>query len=300
MDQFSNHPLYRKHDIDSAFSSLWQFYKKKFVVLFIFSFLVSFLLQYLSLAFNFNELQKITDPAVMMEKFQGFVWPMIIFLLINLFFTTVLHYYVLYNPLDSDNTILSSFYKSLKYIIPYIILMILFVFFASAAAILGLLALVIGVFFTMLYVFTLGLFLLPLLMVEGPDIGNAISRSFRLTHRNFWSNMGWVALFIIGIMLLSVILSSLVMLPFTGKFLEILRNPEETADAMDFMSNPLFLTLISIVKALFFPLIPIFASILYFNGRAGEDENSIVASGNGNQEVGIDDLYSKPRCDDNQ
>jgi hypothetical protein len=273
MEQFSNHPLYRRHDIESAMSSLWKFYKKKFVVLIIYSFLVSLLIQYLSLAFNFNELQTITDPVEMMEKFRGFMWPVIGILLINLFFTTVLHYYVIFNPVDSNVTIFNSFHKSLKFIIPYIILMILFVFFASAAAIIGLVALIVGVFFTMLYVFTLGLFLLPLLIVEGPNIGNAISRSFRLTHRNFWSNMGWVAVFILIILVLSVILSSIVMLPFTGKFLEILKNPEDTVNALDFMSNPIYLILMSLVKALFFPLMPIFASILYFNGKAGEEEN---------------------------
>jgi hypothetical protein len=37
MDQISNHPLYKIHNIDSAISSLWDFYKKKFAVLFIIS-----------------------------------------------------------------------------------------------------------------------------------------------------------------------------------------------------------------------------------------------------------------------
>ncbi|MDQ1297193.1 MAG: hypothetical protein QG611_1172 [Bacteroidota bacterium] len=299
MNQFSNHPLYRKHDIESAMSSLWKFYKKKFVVLIVYSFLVSLLIQYLSLTFNFNELQTITDPVEMMEKFRSLMWPMIGILLINLFFTTVLHYYVIFNPVDSNTTIFSSFNKSLKFIVPYIILMTLFVFFASAAAIIGLVALIVGVFFTMLYVFTLGLFLLPLLMIEGPNIGNAISRSFRLTHRNFWSNMGWVAVFILIILVMSVILSSIVMLPFTGKFLKILTNPEETVNALDFMSNPVYLTLLSLVKALTFPLMPIFASILYFNGKAGEEYNSVTPSGKEEQKVRVEDLYSKPG-EDNQ
>lgn len=299
MDQFSNHPLYGRHNIESVMSSLWMFYKKKFIVLFIISFLVSLLMQYLSLTFRFNELQTITDPLEMIEKFKGLMWPMIGILLINLFFTTVLHYYVIYNPVDSSTTILNSFYRSLKYIIPYIILIVLFVFLASAAMIIGLLALIVGVFFTMLYVFTLGLFLLPILMVEGPIIGHAISRSFTLTHRNFWSNLGWVAVFILLILIMTVILSSIVMLPFTGKFLKILTNPEETVNALDFMSNPIYLTLLSLVKALTFPLMPIFAAILYFNGKAGEENNSVTPSGNEDQKVRVEDLYSKPR-EDNQ
>jgi len=196
MDQFRNHPLYGRHDIESVMSSLWKFYKKKFVVLIIFSFLVSLLIQYLSLTFNFNELQTITDPVEMMEKFQGLMWPMIVILLVNLFFTTVLQYYVIFNPLDSNTTIFNSFYKSLKYIIPYIILMILFVFFASAAAIIGLAALIVGVFFTMLYVFTLGLFLLPLLMIEGPTSEMPLAGpSGSLTETSGQTSDGWQYLF---------------------------------------------------------------------------------------------------------
>jgi hypothetical protein len=34
MDQISNHPLYKKHNIDSAMNSLWYFYKKKFAGLY--------------------------------------------------------------------------------------------------------------------------------------------------------------------------------------------------------------------------------------------------------------------------
>ena len=48
MDQFSNHPLYRKHNIDSAMSSLWEFYKKKFLSLFLISFAMSLVIQYAS------------------------------------------------------------------------------------------------------------------------------------------------------------------------------------------------------------------------------------------------------------
>jgi len=77
---------------------------------------------------------------------------------------------------------------------------------------------------------------------------------------------------------MSVILSSIVMLPFTGKFLEILKNPEETVNALDFMSNPVYLILMALVKALFFPLMPIFATILYFNGKSGEEENAFDRS----------------------
>ena len=56
MDQFSNHPLYRKHNIDSAMNSLWGFYKKKFLSLFIMSLVMSLVIQYASSLVNMKEL----------------------------------------------------------------------------------------------------------------------------------------------------------------------------------------------------------------------------------------------------
>ena len=48
MDQFENHPLYRRHNIDTVMSSLWDFYKRKFLALFITSFVMSLVIQYAS------------------------------------------------------------------------------------------------------------------------------------------------------------------------------------------------------------------------------------------------------------
>jgi hypothetical protein len=55
MDQFSNHPLYKRHNIDSAMNSLWDFYKKRFISLFIISFAMSLVLQYISTFINLQD-----------------------------------------------------------------------------------------------------------------------------------------------------------------------------------------------------------------------------------------------------
>ena len=68
MDQFSNHPLYRQHNIDSAMNSLWEFYKKKFLSLFLMSLVMSLVIQYASSMVNLKELSSITDPMLMLEK----------------------------------------------------------------------------------------------------------------------------------------------------------------------------------------------------------------------------------------
>jgi hypothetical protein len=299
MDQFSSHPLYRRHNMDSAMSSLWDFYKKKFLPLFLISLVMALVIQYASAMVNFKELQTITDPLMILEKMKSYIVPMLIISLVNLLFTTILQYYIIYNPLSRDNNIFVSALKSLKYFIPYLIIMILLAFAGSIAIVLGILALVIGVFFSVLYIMTLYFFILPILMVEGPNIGNAISRTITLAHRNFWSNIGWVAVFIIILIVISVIFSSIALLPFTGSFVKTIINPEDTSKLIDVASNPLFIILSSLISALTLPLMPIFACILYFNGKASEEQARTITTVNPeNNRVRVEDLYAKPYSDD--
>ena len=274
MDQFSSHPLYREHDLDSAMSSLWKFYKERFLVLFFASFVMSLSIQFLTMTFDFSDFLNTTDPKEMLDKLREMIWPMIAISLASLLCTTILHYYVIYNPIDSNVTIFVSIYKSLKYYILFLIIMVFFSVFASVAMILGLMLLIIGVVFAMIYILTLFLFFMPVLMVEGPDIANAISRTFKLAHRGFWSNIGWVAIFFVILMIASMILNTLIMLPFTGSFLKSLTNPEEVMNTMDIMQNPVYVTLSALIGALYYPLIPILGTILYFNGKAREEQVS--------------------------
>lgn len=299
MDQFNNHPLYRRHNIDSAMNSLWDFYKKKFLSLFIMSFVMSLVIQYASTLVNMKELSSITDPMVLFEKIKDFLIPILIISLINLLFTTILQYYIIFNPVNNENNIFISIVKSLKYFIPYLIIMVLLAFAGSIAIILGVFVLIVGAFFAMLYVVTLYLFVLPIMMVEGINIGTTISRTITLTHRNFWSNIGWVAVFIIIMLVVSVILSGVILLPFTGSFVKTIMNPEDATKLVDVTSNPLYIILSAIVSALILPLMPIFASILYFNGKAGEEQIQPVTSLNSeNSSVRVEDLYAKPYSDD--
>jgi hypothetical protein len=152
-----------------------------------------------------RELTSITDPMLLLEKIKGLLLPILIISLINLLFSTILQYYIIYNPVSTGNSIFISIVKSLKYYIPYLIIMVLLAFAGSIAIILGVFVLIIGAFFAMLYVMTLYLFILPIMMVEGINIGSTISRTIALTHRNFWSNIGWVAVFIIIMLVISVI-----------------------------------------------------------------------------------------------
>jgi hypothetical protein len=301
MDQYRNHPLYRVHNIDSVMSSLWDFYRKKFIVLFITSFVMSLGLQLFSLTFDFSELYSMTDPVAMLEKIKGFMLPILGMSLVSLLFGTILQFYVINNPVDSNVTIFSSLYKSLKYFIPYLIIMILLAFFGSIAMMLGLLVLIIGVFFSLLYVMTIYMFVLPILIVEGTNIGNAISRTVTLAHRGFWSNMGWVAVFLLIIIVISVLGSAIITIPFAGSFMKVLSNPAEASSIISYMTNPVFLILSALVNAIYLPLMPIFAAIIYFNGRAREDGAQVTGPDSDEPpKVRVEDLYAKPLPEENE
>ena len=299
MDLFSKHPLYRRHNIDSAISSLWEFYKKKFLSLFIISLVMSLVMQYASTLVNIKELSSITDPMLLLEKIKGFIIPILVISLINLLFTTILQYYIIFNPVDAENTIFISIVRSLKYFIPYLIIMVLLAFAGTIAIVLGIFVLIIGAFFAMLYVVTIYLFILPVMMAEGTNIGSTITRTIKLTHKNFWSNIGWVAVFIIIMLVISVVFSGIILLPFTGSFIKTIVNPDDASKLVDVTSKPLFIILSAIVSAFTLPLMPIFACILYFNGKAVEEQiQPIPTIDPENNKVRVEDLYAKPYSDD--
>jgi hypothetical protein len=299
MDQFSNHPLCRKHDIDSAMSSIWDFYKHRFLSLFLISLVMSLVLQYASTFANLNDITTSTDPMVMLGMLKDVMVPILIISLINLFFNVILQYYIIYNPINKENNIIVSLLKSLKYFIPYLIIIILLSFVGSIAIVLGILALVIGVFFSILYIMTLYLFILPVMMMEGPGIGNTITRTVRLAHSNFWSNMGWVAVFIIVLIVASLLLSGIILLPFTGNLIKTIVNPGEASQVINMTKNPLFIILSAIAGSLTFPLMPLFSCVLYFNGKMREEINQQPVSADPeNTRVRVEDLYAKPYSDD--
>jgi hypothetical protein len=137
-------------------------------------------------------------------------------------------------------------------------------------------------------------------MVEETNIGDTIGRTFSLTHRNFWSNIGWVAVFVIILIIISVVFSGIILLPFAGSFLRTIMNPAEASDLLDMTTNPLFIILSAIVNAITLPLMPIFACILYFNGKAAEEQASSNLMLNPEDDrVRVEDLYSKPYSEDN-
>jgi hypothetical protein len=298
MNNFSTHPFYRRHDLDSAMNSLFGFYKKHFLVLFLTSFVMAVAVQIVSVRINLGDMTATTDPMVLLEKYKTLIIPYLEIMAISLIFNVFIQYYIIYSPMEGNPTILESIVKSLKYLPAYLIICILFVFMASIAMIFGLLLFIVGIFFAILWVGTLFLFVLPVLMAEGTDIGKALGRTFKLAHSNFWSNLGWVAIMGILLIVAGFVLGAIAMIPFSGNFLKMILHPEEAKQAMDFMNNPWYIGFSSLLSAVTGPIIPLLSAVLYFNGRAREEVpvqlNEIVEP----QKVRVEDLYAKPYSED--
>jgi hypothetical protein len=288
-----------RHNIDSVMASMWNFYRTRFLALFLISLVMSLIIQYASSFVNFQELSTTTDPNLLLDKIRELILPILAISLLNIILNAVFQHYVIFNPLDTTNNILTSGVKIMRYMIPYLIIMVLLAFFAALALVLGILLFFVGAIFSVIYIMNLYFLILPVMLVEKSDIGNTITRTFSLMHRNFWINMGWVAIFIIIILVLSVLTSGLILLPFTGNFIKGIMNPAEASDMINLIHNPLFIGLSALAGAITLPLVPIFASILYFNGVAREEVvTETIDTDQENRPVRVEDLYAKPYSDD--
>jgi len=86
-----------------------------------------------------------------------------------------------------------------------------------------------------------------------------------------------------------MLLSAIVMLPFTGTFIRSLANPEEATAILEMQRNPLYIGLSALTSALITPVAPILAFLLYFRNRG--DEVAIEVTVENDNVVKVEDLY---------
>jgi len=284
MEDFSTHPLNKKHTIDTAMDSLWRFYSTHFFVLFLISFLASVAVNFYTQTIDLDKLigsaQRLqTEPEYLAEYLdvlkQTLVEMIPVFILL-IFVNVLLSLYVLRNPSEGNN-IPGYFIGSFKYFLTYLIILILAIPLILLALAAGLLAVFVGIFFSMIWLVALLAFILPFLMAEGNDITRAITGSFRLMHSKFWNNIGWTAVLLVVILIMSFILSGLALIPFAGSFMKTLANPEEVTPIIELGKNPIYILMSAALSSLITPLYPIFSFILYFNGKSRE--NIVQAAG---------------------
>ena len=119
-----------------------------------------------------------------------------------------------------------------------------------------------------------------------------------MLHKNFWANIGWVAVFLTLFILISFIISGLILAPFTGSFIRSIFNPDEAANFAEISKMPLYIALSVIAGAVTMPLMPMLSTLLYLNGKAKEEDVQNYNAGNEEKKITVEDLYAKPYFDD--
>lgn len=295
MTDYTNHPLNKKYDLDTALGSIWEFYKKWFGSLFVISFVFSLIITYISGRVDISKIYSTTDPEEMMGIVRSMIGPYALVLLFTFMFTIILQYYVIRKPVDPDSNIFSIGTTAIvKYFLPLLVLNIIIAVFAVFAIMIGIFLLFIGALFAVVYVALLYALLSPVLMIENPGIGDTITTTIKLAHKRFWPNIGWVAIFVILLMVISFILGAIIMIPFGGSFFRSIMNPENASEVLNLTSKPSFIILSALANALTMPLFPIFSLVLYFNARS-DNVGEIISDRSGEDDAGpvsIEDLYS--------
>ncbi len=288
MSKYQEHPLNKKYDLDSLFSTLWEFYRKWFVPMFIISFIFSILSGVVSSGIDVSSLQNTTDPAELMNNIKSLTGPYLLLMLISVSATIFLQYFIVRKPVEPESDILSIISSAIvKFFLPMVVVYIVLMIFAVAAAIAGFIAFIIGIFFALIYLALFFAIAAPVMMVEESSIGETISTTFRLVHKRFWPNIGWMTIFLLLYIVVSMVIAGIEMIPFGGSVLKTITNPESAPVMMETASNPAYILFSSLLTALLMPFMPIFGLILYFNNKAWLAGNS-----------GISNELSGPTVDD--
>lgn len=290
MNNYQNHPLAGAVDIDSAFNKLWSFYKKYFIGLFIIAFVSALISNLFMAGIDLASFQAAsTDPAAVLEMMKSMAGPYALTMAAALIFGVFLHAWVLEKPSGDAGFISSMLKRTLVALLPYFAAMIILGIITMVLASVGMILLVLPGLFAMFYMATVIFFAMPVTLIETRNPFEVVSRSFRLTHKNLWPNMGWVTVIVLILVVVAILLSAIVMLPFTGTFIRSLANPEEASAILDMQRNPLYIGLSALTSALITPVAPILAFLLYFRNRG--DEVAVEVTVENDNAVKVEDLY---------
>lgn len=288
MGKYSDHPLAGARDLDSAINLFWNFYRKNFVVLFIISLASALTSTIVTSNLDLSKLQSTTNMDEMLSIYTSMAGPILGLLAVSLLFSVFLTVFVIEKTEGEPFNVGDYLKKSVTVILPYIAALIFLAIPGVLLVSLGMFALVLPGIFAAFYVFTIGLFILPVMVIEGTNPINALARSLSLTNKRFWQNIGWVVIVLLLLLIMSFVASALIKLPFTGTFIKTLSEP---GVSNEIAKNPLFIGLTSIVDALITPVYPILAGILYFSNA--EEIKSEASVSNEENRVRVEDLYPK-------
>ncbi|GEM_PF-965466 len=274
---------YGPANLETVFSGTFDIYRRHFGWLFFITFLALLLslpaVSHYSIG-NMSALYDIenNDLSKLAEIYKNAGILVLVSLVIQTFIHLFVVNYVFHKESGSEaglGTILAQTVG--RFLLPGMIVMVIVIMAFTVGTVLGLLALIIGSLFALLFLATVFFPVLPVLVVERTGIFRTIGRSFRLVMNDFWHTLGYILLFLLFYIMASMILSTLTMIPYAGRFIREIftamsQPAPDSSGILSFMTNPVYLGLNSLVSALITPLMPIFSLLIYFRLRYLDDE----------------------------
>lgn len=285
MIDIKQHSLYKPMEVDSVLSNIFNIYFKKFVVLFIYSFVAVFIIQMILYRLGFWDLYKMSmsDPNEILSVYSKLIRKIgivsVASVIIYGFLNSFLVNYLIKSDLDSKVHIGDILGESIrKYSIHMIFFLILSVLILVAGIFIGVIALIIGSLFAMIYLGTVLMTGGAIIVAEEKNAIDTIGRTFTLTHKDFWSALGSVVLFVLVMILISIVLSAIIAIPFVIMFFD---NWQETGNIRDLFNMQIYdlgiwsVVLNSLVSAVTYPLYAILSVVLYFKLKYTEDQKAL-------------------------
>ena len=147
-----------------------------------------------------------------------------------------------------------------------------------AGIFIGLIAVIVGSLVAVAYLGTVMMSGGAVIVAEEKNAIETIGRIFSLTHKDFWSALGVVVLFVLIMLLISLVLSAIIAIPVIIMFFGNLNDSGSILEALNLKMYDLGIWVVilnSIVSALTYPLYAILSVVLYFKLKYSEDHNRV-------------------------
>lgn len=280
------HSLYQHMEVDTVLSKTFSIYLKKFTPMFIYSFIGVLLIQFILYQLGFWELyqQSMSSPEEVFAAYSHFmrkigivtVSSVIVYGILNSFLVN----YLIKSELEPEKSVVDIFVESIKknavhmifFLILVSLIMVLGIFF-------GIIVLIIGAFFAMIYLATVFMPGGTVLVAEDKNAIETIGRTFSLVHKDFWSALGSVILFMLIMILISIILSAIVAIPFVVMFFDNLKDTGSFVEALNIQKYDIGIwavVLNSVTSAIVYPLYAVISVVIYFKLKYVEDQKELV------------------------
>jgi hypothetical protein len=283
MIDLTKHSLYKPMEVDSMLTAIFNIYLKKFLIMFVYSFVAVFIIQLIFYYLGFMDLYTVSDPDELMRNLPEIFKKMGVIsassVLIYGFLNAFLVNYIIKSDINPDTLVGEIFAESVKkFSVHMIFFLILSTIIIVAGVFIGIFAIIIGSIVAMAYLGTIMMSGGAILVAEEKNAIETVSRAFSLTHKDFWSALGTVVLFVLIMFLVSIVLTAIIAIPFVIMFFGNLNETGSILEAFDLKKYDIGMwsvVLNSIIAALTYPLYASLSVVLYFKLKYTEDQKAI-------------------------